>query len=125
MLFYDPHALGNDAPTIPGKINCRSMIESNEIFVRDQGPAYVAAPSQVRTASQLHTTMPTNDYYKHLTRDLNRCFDDIESFVRHLEMITGYSKNIERDHRRRDKKSSSTFDITAIALVDRDECVSV
>ena len=54
--------------------------------------------------------MVTTDYYKNLTDDLNRCFDDIELFVRHLEASTEYTKELERDHRRKDKKATGSFD---------------
>ena len=39
-----------------------------------------------------------------MTIDLNKCFDDIELFVRHLEVVTGYTRELERS-RRKGKKN--------------------
>jgi hypothetical protein len=63
---------------------------------------------QTRSINQ-QSTMAATDYYKHLTEELNKCFDDIELFVRYLEALTEYTKELERDHRRKDKKSGSLF----------------
>ena len=49
------------------------------------------------------------DYYKRLTEELNKCFDDIESFIRYLEALMQYTKELERNHRRKNKTSSSLF----------------
>jgi hypothetical protein len=55
------------------------------------------------------STVAATDYYKRLTEELNKCFDDIELFVRYLEALTEYTKELERDHRRKDKKLTSMF----------------
>lgn len=48
------------------------------------------------------------DYYMRLTSELNKCFDDIELFVRYLEALMEYTKELARDHRRKDKKSTGS-----------------
>jgi hypothetical protein len=53
--------------------------------------------------------MVSADHYRHLTDELNKCFDDIELFVRYLESLMEYTKELERDHRRKDKKSTGLF----------------
>lgn len=53
------------------------------------------------------TYTDATDYYKRLTEELNKCFDDIELFVRYLEALTEYAKELERDQRRKDKRSPS------------------
>jgi epidermal growth factor receptor kinase substrate 8 len=53
--------------------------------------------------------MITTDHYKRCIEELNKCFDDIELFVRHLEAILEYTKELERDHRRKDKKTAGLF----------------
>ena len=60
---------------------------------------------------QQHPTMLSADHYRHLTEDLNKCFDDIELFVRYLESLVEYTKELDRDIRRKDRKSSSSFSI--------------
>lgn len=52
-------------------------------------------------------TLAATDYYKGLTEELNKCFDDIELFVRYLEALMEYTKELERDNRRKEKKSTS------------------
>jgi hypothetical protein len=64
---------------------------------------------QIRSINQ-QSTVAATDYYKRLTEELNKCFDDIELFVRYLEALTEYTKELERDHRRKDKRSTSLFD---------------
>ncbi|CAF0892941.1 unnamed protein product [Adineta steineri] len=59
-----------------------------------------------RTITQ-QTTVAATDYYKHLTEELNKCFDDIELFVRYLEALMEYTKELERDHRRKEKKTTT------------------
>ncbi|CAF3557772.1 unnamed protein product [Rotaria sp. Silwood1] len=61
---------------------------------------------QARTTTQ-QTTIAATDYYKRLTEELNKCFDDIELFVRYLEALMEYTKELERDHRRKEKKSTT------------------
>jgi hypothetical protein len=68
-------------------------------------PAYVVGNQQTRTITQ-QTTLAATDYYKRLTEELNKCFDDIELFVRYLEALIEYTKELERDQRRKDKKST-------------------
>ncbi|CAF3092264.1 unnamed protein product [Rotaria socialis] len=64
---------------------------------------YVVGPQHSsRTATQQHAA----NLYKRSTEELNKCFDDIELFVRHIEAIVEYTKELERNHRRKDKKSS-------------------
>jgi hypothetical protein len=62
---------------------------------------------QTRTIATQQSTIAAADYYKRLTEELNKCFDDIELFVRYLEALIEYTKELERDHRRKDKKSGS------------------
>ena len=62
-------------------------------------------PSRTTTTQQ--STVAAADYYKRLTEELNKCFDDIELFVRYLEALIEYTKELERDHRRKDKRSAS------------------
>ncbi len=68
----------------------------------------MVASQQTRTITQ-QTTVAATDYYKRLTEELNKCFDDIELFVRYLEALMEYTKELERDQRRKDKKSTSLF----------------
>lgn len=63
---------------------------------------------QTRSITQ-QTTVAATDYYKRLTEELNKCFDDIELFVRYLEALMEYTKELERDHRRKEKKSTGSF----------------
>lgn len=69
------------------------------------------------TSQQTHvvtqqTATAATDHYKRLTEELNKCFDDIELFVRYLEALTEYTKELERDHhRRKEKKSTSKIDL--------------
>ena len=63
---------------------------------------------QTRTMTQ-QSSVAATDYYKGLTEELNKCFDDIELFVRCLEASMEYTKELERDHRRKDRKSASQF----------------
>jgi hypothetical protein len=63
---------------------------------------------QTRTVTQ-QSTVAATDYYKRLTEELNKCFDDIELFVRYLEALMEYTKELERDQRRKDRKSASLF----------------
>ena len=68
--------------------------------------SYMMKQQQTRTTIQ-ERTIEATDYYKRLTEELNKCFDDIELFVRYLEALTEYTKELERDHRRKEKKSTS------------------
>ncbi|CAF1228437.1 unnamed protein product, partial [Adineta ricciae] len=52
-------------------------------------PTYMHGSQQIRTVTQ-QTTLAATDYYKHLTEELNKCFDDIELFVRYLEAVMEY-----------------------------------
>ena len=50
------------------------------------------------------------EYYKQQTEELNKCFDDIEQFVRYIEGVTNYTKSLDRNSaRRKDKKSNGSF----------------
>ncbi|UJR13914.1 hypothetical protein I4U23_000920 [Adineta vaga] len=69
-------------------------------------PSYMPGSQQTRTLTQ-QTTVQATDYYKHLTEELNKCFDDIELFVRYLEAVMEYTKELERDYRRKEKKSTT------------------
>lgn len=71
--------------------------------------AYLMNNQQSKVITQ-QTVTDATDYYKRLTEELNKCFDDIELFVRYLEALTEYAKELERDHRRKDKRSPSSFD---------------
>lgn len=62
---------------------------------------------QSRTTSQQQATVAAADYYKGLTEELNKCFDDIELFVRYLEALMEYTKELERDNRRKEKKATA------------------
>jgi hypothetical protein len=75
-------------------------------------PPYMVGSQQTRSITQ-QSTVAATDYYKRLTEELNKCFDDIELFVRYLEALTEYTKELERDHRRKDKRSTSLFDKTS------------
>ncbi|CAF1266520.1 unnamed protein product [Rotaria sordida] len=68
--------------------------------------SYIVNNQQTRTVTQ-QSTLAAADYYKRLTEELNKCFDDIELFVRYLEALMEYTKELERDHRRKDKKSAT------------------
>jgi len=86
MPFYDPQQLSHDQ-------------------------SYTVGPQHTsRAVNQQHSTVVSVDHYKHLTEELNKCFDDIELFVRYLESLIEYTKELERDYRRKDKKSTSLFD---------------
>ncbi len=70
--------------------------------------SHLVSSQQTRTITQ-QSTVAATDYYKRLTEELNKCFDDIELFVRYLESLVEYTKELERDHRRKDKKSTGLF----------------
>ena len=76
--------------------------------MNDIGASHLVNSQQTRTITQ-QTTIAATDYYKRLTEELNKCFDDIELFVRYLEALTEYTKELERDHRRKEKRSTSLF----------------
>jgi len=76
----------------------------------------MVSSQQTRTLTQ-QSTMAAADYYKRLTEELNKCFDDIELFVRYLEALIEYTKELERDHRRKDKRSTSLFNFKLINLI--------
>ena len=46
-------------------------------------------------------------HFRHLVNELNKCFDDIELLVHFIEATMEYTKELERDHRRKDKKANS------------------
>jgi hypothetical protein len=71
------------------------------VYAGGGGPQHAS-----RTVTQQNSTILSPDHYKHLTEELNKCFDDIELFVRYLESLIEYTKELERDHRRKDKKST-------------------
>lgn len=88
------------------------------LFIK--GPSYVVNTQQTRTDTQQartdtqqtrivtqQSTVAATDYYKRLTEELNKCFDDIELFVRYLEALMEYTKELDRDHRRKERKSTS------------------
>ncbi len=116
MSFYDPH----DQSTVIRKLNLYSkLLRFN--FLQD--PMYASGSNVVggggtpqhtpqhtpRTINQQNSSITSPDHYKHLTEELNKCFDDIELFVRYLESLIEYTKELERDHRRKDKKSTGLF----------------
>ncbi|CAF0730375.1 unnamed protein product [Adineta ricciae] len=71
-------------------------------------PTYVVGPQHTsRTMSQQNSSIISADYYKRLTSELNKCFDDIELFVRYLEALMEYTRELDRDHRRKEKKSTA------------------
>lgn len=49
------------------------------------------------------------EQYKRMTIELNKCFDDIELFVRYLETVTSYTKTLEHDEKRRKGKKSGFY----------------
>ena len=69
-------------------------------------PSSTSPQHTTRSMVQPHSTTNSRDYYKHLTLELNKCFDDIESFVRSIEVTLGYTKELERDQQRKDKSHS-------------------
>ena len=71
---------------------------------------------QTRTITQ-QSTIAATDYYQRLTEELNKCFDDIELFVRYLEALTEYTKELEYDYRRKEKRSTSLFDLTIFFFI--------
>jgi len=78
----------------------KMSIQSNQ----NNNQAYLMNNQQSKVITQ-QTVTDATDYYKRLTEELNKCFDDIELFVRYLEALTEYAKELERDHRRKDKRS--------------------
>lgn len=87
-----------------GQFTDRRVVETNQqtgYFPAQQAPP----PAQIVTRQ---TTIAATDYYKRLTEELNKCFDDIELFVRYLEALMEYTKELERDHRRKDKKATGS-----------------
>ena len=87
------------APTI---FSCWVLCRSPE------AAAFMVNNQQTRSITQ-QTTIAATDYYKRLTEELNKCFDDIELFVRYLEALMEYTKELERDHRRKEKKSTGSL----------------
>ncbi|UJR33285.1 hypothetical protein I4U23_020737 [Adineta vaga] len=88
MAFYDPLQLPYDQSSM-------------------MNPTYVVGPQHTtRTASQQNSSsMVSTDYYTRLISELNKCFDDIELFVRYLEALMEYTRELDRDYRRKDKKA--------------------
>jgi len=84
--------------------------ESRTATTNRTGPMPFYAPPPAQTivtdppAPPPMTPRAAEDHYKRLTIDLNKCFDDIELFVRHLEVVTGYTRELERS-RRKGKKN--------------------
>ena len=78
-----------------------------QIPIEPPHPAYMMNQERTQTITQ-QTTLAATDYYKRLTEELNKCFDDIELFVRYLEALTEYTKELERDNRRRERKATSS-----------------
>ncbi|CAF1901629.1 unnamed protein product [Rotaria magnacalcarata] len=91
LIFGAVSPLIQHTRTEPPQINSSSYIVNNQ---------------QSRTMTQ-QSTVAATDYYKRLTEELNKCFDDIELFVRCLEALMEYTKELERDHRRKDRKSAT------------------
>ncbi|CAF2634063.1 unnamed protein product [Rotaria sp. Silwood2] len=87
----------------PTSLNPPIRMEPSQI----NNPSHVVSNQQTRTVVTQQSTSAATDYYKRLTEELNKCFDDIELFVRYLEALTEYTKELERDHRRKDKKSAA------------------
>ena len=77
--------------------------------IKNKDPAYIVNNQQTRSITQQSTAAAT-DFYKRLTEELNKCFDDIELFVRYLEALMEYTKELERDYRRKEKKSAGLLD---------------
>jgi epidermal growth factor receptor kinase substrate 8 len=65
----------------------------------------------VTNQSRQTTKTSRVDYYERLTEELNKCFDDIELFVRHLKTVTNSMKKLERDQRGRNSKSICSLSI--------------
>ncbi|CAF3848814.1 unnamed protein product [Adineta steineri] len=85
MAFYDPLQLPYDHSST--------------------NPTYVVGPQHTsRTMAQQNSSIVSTDYYTRLTDELNKCFDDIELFVRYLEALMEYTRELDRDYRRKDKK---------------------
>lgn len=89
LSFYDPHQ-----QTLPS---------NNFEHFPTNHPTFLSTPQNTSRTTHKHSA----DYYKQLTEELNKCFDDIESFVRYLESLVEYTKELERDHRRKEKKSTT------------------
>ena len=112
LSFYDPH----QHPPTTTNFEHQSMNRKTDfnfmkfslnivcfLFINVDPALSAATQHTPRTmTSHQHST----DYYKQLTEELNKCFDDIELFVRYLESLVEYTKELERDHRRKDKKST-------------------
>ncbi|CAF4833581.1 unnamed protein product [Rotaria sp. Silwood1] len=93
----------NETEGIPSNTTQPFLPESVSI----NNPTYVVGPQHSsRTRSQQHSNMTSADYYRRLIEELNKCFDDIELFVHYIEATMEYTKELERDYRRKDKKSS-------------------
>ena len=108
MPFYDPQQppqhLPHDHSTMIRKFHRSSTFD---VFFSLQDPTYAAGPQHSsRSVTQQQSTTVSADHYRHLTEELNKCFDDIELFVRYLESLVEYTKELDRDHRRKDKKST-------------------
>ncbi|CAF0898529.1 unnamed protein product [Adineta steineri] len=85
MAFYDPLQLPYDHSSM--------------------NPTYVVGPQHTsRAMAQQNSSIVSTDYYTRLTDELNKCFDDIELFVRYLEALMEYTRELDRDYRRKDKK---------------------
>lgn len=113
MSFYDPQSFPHDHPPMMRKSLSLSLCSKLFNSSCSSDPTYAVAPQpSARSMHQQHSTMLSPDHYRHLTEDLNKCFDDIELFVRYLESLVEYTKELDRDHRRKDRKSSSSFFIS-------------
>jgi epidermal growth factor receptor kinase substrate 8 len=113
MSLYDQQQhqplLHEPSPMIR-KLNFIFFSEKWFFFCCCKDPSYaVGSQHTSRTINQQHSTMFSTEHYKNLTDELNKCFDDIELFVRYLESLMEYTKELERDYRRKDKKSTGLF----------------
>ncbi|CAF0737754.1 unnamed protein product [Didymodactylos carnosus] len=107
--FTDRHSLSTiEKPRYPPNTGLTKIYLFNLCDVYVRGPQYNSSQESnvllTTIKSSNTTTLATADYYKRLTEELNKCFDDIELFVRYLEALFEYTKELERD-RRKDKKS--------------------
>ena len=107
--------LVSESSRMNGECRARVLIATDLPFSNRIAPAMLVDNHHSQTITR-QSTIAATDYYQRLTEELNKCFDDIELFVRYLEALMEYTKELERDHRRKDKRTTGECPFRSIDL---------